>query len=96
MDFDKATLLANLKTLQGVIMTKYKMITGDPNINPLLIEEVKNDYYFVTGLIDDIVRERITEFPLVERTNMVSGRTFLEEPGTPPYLSPACEAYWSM
>lgn len=32
----------------------------------------------------------------VERTNLMSGKTFLEPINTPPYLSPAYESYWSM
>jgi len=51
---------------------------------------------FVRGLMDDIECNRITEFPLVERTNFMSGKTFLEEPDRPYYCSPSSETYWSM
>ena len=33
---------------------------------------------------------------MVERTNMMSGKTFMEDINTPNYCSPASEAYWSM
>ena len=32
----------------------------------------------------------------VERTNMMSGKTFRESVNTPYYCSPASESYWSM
>lgn len=33
---------------------------------------------------------------MVERTNLMSGQTYMEAEGTPNYCSPASEAYWSM
>ena len=33
---------------------------------------------------------------MVERTNMMTGKKYMEEKDTPPFLSPACETYWSM
>ncbi len=33
---------------------------------------------------------------MVERTNIISGKTFLEEKDTPYYCSPSSETYWSM
>ena len=38
------------------------------------------------------------EFPvkMVERVNLMSGKTYMEAENTPGYLSPACESYWSM
>lgn len=32
----------------------------------------------------------------VERTNMMSGVKYMEAINTPPYMSPACDSYWSM
>ena len=32
----------------------------------------------------------------VERRNLMSGDTYMEPINTPPYMSPACESYWSM
>ena len=32
----------------------------------------------------------------VERTNLMTGKKYMEKVGTPAYLSPACETYWSM
>ena len=34
--------------------------------------------------------------PMVERTNMMTGKKFMESINTPNYMSPACESYWSM
>jgi hypothetical protein len=33
---------------------------------------------------------------MVERKNLMSGKTYMEAENTPGYLSPASEAYWSM
>jgi len=96
MEFNKTETLRNLKNLEQTIRNKYQSINGDPNINPQLIEEVKNDYYFVIDLMDDIECDRITEFPMVERTNIMSGKTFLEDKDTPHFCSPSSETYWSM
>ena len=33
---------------------------------------------------------------MVERTNIMTGQKYMEKKGTPAFLSPACESYWSM
>lgn len=33
---------------------------------------------------------------MVERTNLLSGKTFFERRDTPSYCSPSSESYWSM
>lgn len=33
---------------------------------------------------------------MVERTNMMSGKTYLEPSNTPGFMSPSSEVYWSM
>jgi hypothetical protein len=33
---------------------------------------------------------------MVERTNLMTGKKYLEKKDTPVFLSPACESYWSM
>lgn len=33
---------------------------------------------------------------MVERVNLMSGKTYTESVNTPSYLSPASESYWSM
>lgn len=33
---------------------------------------------------------------MVERVNLMSGKKYMEAEGTPNFMSPACEAYWSM
>jgi hypothetical protein len=34
--------------------------------------------------------------PMVERKNMMSGKTYMERLYTESYMSPSCESYWSM
>jgi hypothetical protein len=33
---------------------------------------------------------------MVERTNIMTGKKYMEKQNTPAFLSPACETYWSM
>ena len=33
---------------------------------------------------------------MVERVNIMSGKTYVEDEDTPCYMSPASESYWSM
>ena len=33
---------------------------------------------------------------MVERTNIMTGKRYMEKKDTPVFLSPACESYWSM
>ncbi len=33
---------------------------------------------------------------MIERTNIMTGKKYMEKKGTPVFLSPACESYWSM
>jgi hypothetical protein len=33
---------------------------------------------------------------MVERTNLMTGKKYMEKQDTPPFLSPACETFWSM
>jgi hypothetical protein len=33
---------------------------------------------------------------MVERTNIMTGKKYMEKKDTPAFLSPACETYWSM
>jgi hypothetical protein len=33
---------------------------------------------------------------MVERTNLMTGKRYMEKKDTPAFLSPACETYWSM
>jgi hypothetical protein len=96
MNFDKKTTLRNLKALGQVIEKKWIMISGDSNINPQLMNEVKNDLMFLRGLMDDIECDRITEFPLVEKTNFMTGEAYLEEPDRPRCCSPSTELFWTM
>jgi len=95
MNFDKEVTLRNLKALACTIEKKWIMLDGDPNINSDLIDEVKHDLMYVCGVMDDIECDRITEFPLVEKTNFMTGKTYLEEPDLPYFCSPSSETFWS-
>ena len=33
---------------------------------------------------------------MVERTNLMTGKKYMEKKNTPVFMSPACESYWSM
>jgi hypothetical protein len=33
---------------------------------------------------------------MVERTNIMTGKKYMEKKNTPAFLSPACETYWSI
>jgi hypothetical protein len=90
MNFDKTAIIANLKNLEEII-ADYHMTC---NIN--VERQCYNDLMFVRGLMDDIECDRITEFPLVERTNFMSGEAFLEEEDRPFFCSPSSETFWTM
>jgi len=51
--------IRNLIALEQIIEAKRQMLANDPNINPDLIKEVKNDLMYVRGLMDDIECGRI-------------------------------------
>jgi hypothetical protein len=48
---------------------------------------------------DDYLKQmkvQLVDINLVERTNIMTGKKFLEAVDTPVFMSPACESYWSM
>ena len=48
---------------------------------------------------DDYLKQmkvQLVDINLVERTNIMTGKKFLEEVDTPVFMSPAFETYWSM
>jgi hypothetical protein len=58
---------------------------------------VKNGKYTAEQLevADYVVYKTLIE-ATVEKTNMMSGKTYRESVNTPNYCSPSSEAYWSM
>lgn len=95
MEFNKTETLRNLRALATAIEDKeYNALISDKD--DVDLDQLKNDRMFVRDLMDDIECDRITEFPLVERTNIMSGKTFLEDEDTPHFCSPSSETYWSM
>jgi len=104
MKFDKNTLLSNLKALEMKIeyaREQYLRNANDPTddqsvTNMFNAGKCRDDLIFLRGLIDDIECGRITEFPLVEKTNLMTGKSYLEDADTPLCCSPASETFWSM
>ena len=43
-----------------------------------------------------MLRVELVEDDMVERTNIMTGKKYMEKRDTPAFLSPACETYWSM
>ena len=42
------------------------------------------------------MKVQLVDINLVERTNIMTGKKFLEPIDTPVFMSPACETFWSM
>lgn len=53
---------------------------------------MKNDF----AVADIDTHEELFPVKMVERVNLMSGKTYMEAENTPNYCSPASEAYWSM
>jgi len=88
MEFNKTEIIRNLNALEAEIRKVMpQAASGVPEYEDLM---------FVSGLIDDIECGRITEFPMVEKTNFMSGESYLEDPDTPRACSPSTELFWSM
>jgi len=96
MKLDKNPMLRKLAYLEMKIEEKNDMIRDNADINEELRTECYEDLLFVRGLMDDIECDRITEFPMVEKTNLMTGKVYLEDPNTPLSCSPASETFWSM
>lgn len=102
MEFNKTEIINNLKALESAILKARDNIDLNQKSGMDLTEafsdldQIGDDLACVRILMNKIECDQITEFPLVERTNFMSGKTFLEEPDRPYYCSPSSEAYWSM
>jgi len=95
MTFDKNAILRTLTYLEMKIDEKeYEALISDRD--DIDLDQFKNDLAFVRGLMDDIECDRITEFPMVEKTNLMTGNVYLEDPDTPRSCSPSTELFWSM
>jgi hypothetical protein len=42
------------------------------------------------------MKVELVDTNLVERTNIMTGKKYLEPKNTPVFMSPACESYWTM
>jgi len=96
MKFNKMETLRNLKTLEHTIALSSGSYRKDSEGFSIMRPQAWYDILFLRGLMDDIECDRITEFPMEERTNIMSGETFLEEEDTPYFCSPSSETFWSM
>jgi len=102
MEFNKTEIINNLKALESAILKARDNIDLNQKSGMDLtkafgdLDQIGDDLACVRILMNKIECDQITEFPLVERTNFMSGKTFLEEPDRPYYCSPSSEAYWSM
>jgi len=96
MKLDKNPMLRKLAYLEMKIEEKNDMIRDNADINEELRTECYEDLLFVRGLINDIDSGEITEFPLVEKTNFMTGDVYLEDPDTPRSCSPSTELFWTM
>ena len=95
MTFDKNAILRTLTYLEMKIDEKeYEALISDRD--DIDLDQFKNDLAFVRGLMDDIECDRIAEFPMVEKTNLMTGNVYLEDPDTPRSCSPSTELFWSM
>jgi len=43
-----------------------------------------------------MMKVQLLDKDMVERTNIMTGKKYMEKKGTPVFLSPACETFWSM
>ena len=105
MQINKTETIRNLKVLESEILDRMTALTEATDmleVADLTIDAVASEVkmsealMFIRVLIDDIDSGRITEFPMIERTNIMTGNTFLEDEDTPYHCSPSSEAYWSM
>jgi len=104
MNFDKNAMLRKLTYLEMKIeyaREQYLRNANDPTddesiANMFRAGKCRDDLAFVRGLMDDIECGRITEFPLVEKTNYMTDKTYLEDPDTPRSCSPSTELFWTM
>ena len=104
MKLDKNPMLRKLAYLEMKIEAAregYLRNANDPTddesvANMFNAGKCRDDLMFVRGLMDDIECGRIDEFPMVEKTNLMTGKVYLEDPDTPISCSPASETFWSM
>ena len=97
MKINKKQTILKLKDLEGVIMQRRDRFIHEPDVRDLdRAQEATDDLMFVRGLMDDIQCDRITEFPMVEKTNFMTGNVYLEDPDTPRSCSPSTELFWTM
>ena len=69
-------------TLQGARTAATKLNTKSDSTNFVAMSQEQFAYYYPVKM--------------VERTNLLSGKTFMEAEDTPNFCSPASESYWSM
>jgi hypothetical protein len=76
---------------------KVDLVPAETKYGMKFDERVETPYVKADFKVADVDTFR-EEFPIkmVEKTNMMSGKKYMEAENTPNYCSPASEAYWSM
>ena len=61
----------------------------------VLTRMVKTTGYHRSDLMVMSQDDYMAQIPMVERVNMMTGKTYMERADTPGYMSPSSESYWS-
>lgn len=78
----KIVIAKNYRTEHGAKIASGRMMNSNKFLHSnLAVSDMKTFYTSIE--------------PMVERTNMMTGKTYMEPLNTPIYLSPSSETYWS-
>ena len=82
---------------KGKLGCKIDLVPTETKYGMKFDERVETPYVKTDFKVADVETYR-EDFPIkmVEKVNMMSGKTYMEAENTPNYMSPASEAYWSM
>lgn len=89
--FRKRTPYAGTYTVYHVASTMEKKTYKREHLARALADKLGSDYAYART---DHYNANVVH--MVERVNLMSGKKYMEPSNTPGYMSPACEAYWSM
>lgn len=91
-------IIANLSTGQTVVPKNYHSYDDDLTARRVLSRKFKNNPDWCVMECEAWRLFKAIKFPvkMVQRVNLMSGRTYWEAEDTPGFCSPSSEAYWSM